>query len=184
MNQMKAQVLPLGEIMKQAEGWGRSQGRAVYHLLLKFVEDNPGSVVFRISLQGVKRMDISFASETIVELARRFRRSKGFYLVNLTDTDMVENIDAACVKKNLPILIVGKEQTSLIGLKPSEGTREAYEFAMNRSYVRASELAKERGISLQNASMKLKKLWDQGFLLRQEIASDSGGVEFEYSKIQ
>ena len=177
-------LLPLGKFMKQTEGWGRSQGRAVYQRLLKFVEDNPSSVVFRISIQGVNRMDISFASETIVELARRYRRSKGFCLVDLTDVDMIENIDAACQKKGLPIQVVCKEKASLIGIKPSEGTKDAYEFAINRSYVRASELATERGISLQNASMKLKKLWDQGFLLRQETASESGGVEYRYSQIQ
>ena len=184
MNQIRDQVLLLGDFMDRREGWGRIQGRKVYQRLLGFVEDNPGTVVFRISMKDVQRMDISFASEAIVELARRFRRTKVFCLLDLTDTDLIENIDAACAKKNQPMLVAGKESTILIGLNPSEGAREAFEFAMRRPQVRATEFAAEKGISLANSSMKFKQLWDQGFLLRRERTADTGGVEYVYFRIR
>jgi hypothetical protein len=146
-----------------------------------FVEDNPGT--FKISMQGVQRVDISFASETIIELARRFRRTKGFCLIDLTDPDMVENIDAAGEKKEQPMLVWREKSAELVGMKPKEGTREAFQFAMGRSQSRASEFAAEKNLSIANASMKFKQLWEQGFLLRRESTAETGGVEFVYHRI-
>ena len=135
-------------------------------------------------MKDVQRVDISFASETIVELARRFRRNKGFCLIDLTDMDLIENIDAAGKKKEQPMLVWRVNSADLIGLKPSEGTREAFQFAMARSRVRATEFAAQKGISIANASMKFKQLWEQGFLLRRESAADTGGVEYIYCRIE
>ena len=179
---MRTQIMPLRDFMKRSEGWGRSEGREVYQQLLRFVEDNPGTIVFRISMKGVQRMDISFASEAIVELARRFRRTKGFCLVDLTDTDLIENIDAACEKKKQPMIIL-EPTLALLGLHPTKGTHEAFEFAMARLQARTTEFAAEKGISIPNSSMKFKQLWEQGFLLRSETTSDSGGLEYVYCRI-
>lgn len=156
----------------------------MYKRLLDFVEDNPGVVVFRISMRDVQRVDISFASETIVELARRFRRAKGFCLVDLTDMDLIENIDAASQKRKQPMLIWHGGSAKLIGSAPSEGVRKAFHFAMSRPRARAAELATQTGISITNASMKFRQLWDQGFILRHESIAESGGVEYVYSRIE
>ena len=182
MNEIATRLLPLRTLMDRPEGWGRSQGRNVYSRLLHFVEQNPGTVIFQISMKDVRRIDISFASETIIELARRFRRIKGFCLIDLADPDMIENIDAAGERKEQPILVWGKT-AEVIGLKPTEGTREAFQFAMGRSQARASEFAGQKNFSIANASMKFKQLWEQGFLLRRESAADTGGVEFVYHRI-
>jgi hypothetical protein len=183
MNEV-SRVLPLREFMDRPEGWGRAQGREVYQRLLSFVEGNPGTVVFQISLKGMHRIDISFSSESIVELARRFRRSKGFCLIDLTDPDMIENIDAAGEKKGQPLLVWREKSADLIGATPSEGTRVAFQFAMSRSQTRAAEFAAQSGLSIANASMKFKQLWEQGFLLRRESTADTGGVEFVYCRIE
>ena len=92
---------------QRPEGWGRSEGREVYQRLLDFVEHSAGTLVFEISMKDVKRVDISFSSETIIELARRYRRTKGFCLVDLNDKDMIENLDAAAAKKEQPMLVGG-----------------------------------------------------------------------------
>jgi hypothetical protein len=94
--------------MDEAEGWGRAEGRVVYQRLLDFVEAHPGVTVFRVSTEGVRRVDISFASETLVELARRYRGSKGFCLVDVGNPDMVENWGAAAAKKS-NLFCYGKE---------------------------------------------------------------------------
>lgn len=181
---MNEGVLVLRQFMDRPEGWGREQGRAVYQRMLQFVEDSPGTMIFKISMKGVQRLDISFASETVVELARRYRGSKGFCLIDLTDRDLTENLDAAAEKKAQPILLWQGRSANLIGPKPSEGAREAFQFAMARPQSRAAEFATARkGMSIANASMKFKQLWEQGFLLRRESVADSGGVEFVYHRI-
>jgi hypothetical protein len=170
--------------MEEPEGWGRAQGREVYRRLLDFVEGNAGVVVFRVSTEGVRRVDISFASETIVELARRYKGSKGFCLVDLDDADIVENWEAAATKKGQPIAVWAKGNGRVIGAEPSQGNRAALAFALSRPQVRAAEFAEAtRGMSIANASTKFKQLWEQGFLLRRESVADSGGVEFVYQRI-
>jgi hypothetical protein len=76
MNEVR--VLTLREFMNKPEGWGRAEGCTVYKRMLRFVEDSPETVIFKISMKGVRRLDVSFALETVVELARRYRGSKGF----------------------------------------------------------------------------------------------------------
>jgi hypothetical protein len=174
----------LREFMDEAEGWGRAEGRAVYQRLLDFVEEHPEVTIFRVSIAGVKRVDISFASETLVELARRYRGSKGFCLVDVNNPDMVENWDAAAAKKSQPLLLWEGKHGRVIGLAPSQGNREALSFVLSRKEARAAEFAEAKsGMSIANASTKFKQLWEQGFLLRRESAAETGGVEFVYQCI-
>src|SRR5713226_2998812 len=114
----KGAVINLRDFMEDAEGWGRAQGREVYRRLLDFVEGNPGVAVFRVSTEGVRRVDISFASETIVELARRYKGLKGFCLVDLDDADIFENWEAAATKKGQPIAVWAKGKGRVIGVEP------------------------------------------------------------------
>jgi len=180
----RGRLLALREFMDRPEGWGRDQGRQVYQRLLRFVEDSAGTIIFRVSMKGVQRLDISFASETVVELARRYRRMKAFCLIEITDSDLIENLDAAAKKKDQPIVVWKGNSADLIGVEPSEGTREAFQFAMGRPQSRATEFAARKNLSIANASMKFKQLWEQGFLLRRESVADSGGVEFVYQRIE
>lgn len=170
--------------MNGPEGWGRSDGREVYQRLLAFVEANAGTPIFRVSMEGVKRVDISFASETVVELARRYRGSKGFCLTDLDDEDMIENWDAAAERKAQPIMMWANGSPRVLGPSPSAGNQGALQFALSKVTSRASEFADTlENMSIANASSKFKQLWEQGFLLRTESAADTGGVEYSYRRI-
>lgn len=174
----------LREFMDRGEGWGRAEGRSVYPRLLSFVEGNPGQPVFRVSLGGVGRVDISFASETLVELARRYRRSKGFCFVDLDDADMEENWDAAASRKEQPLMAWSGASPRVLGAQPSQGARDALAFALAKPSCRVAEFVEATpGMSVANASSKFRQLWEQGFLLRQEGAAETGGVEYAYSRI-
>jgi hypothetical protein len=177
-------VIALREHMDDGQGWGREQGRQVFRRLLDTVEAGPDCAVFRVSMRGVDRADISFASETLVELARRFRGQKGFCLADLSDPDVKENFDAAAARKAQPLIVWTRGTAALIGARPSQGTRDALEFALGRPQTRAAEFVAEKsGMTIANASMKFKQLWEQGFLLREESAAGSGGVEYVYTRI-
>ena len=177
-------VIRLRDFMNSSEGWGRDQGRETYQKLIDFVEQNPGVLIFRISLDGVIRVDISFSSETIVEIARRYRGKKGFCFIDLNDSDMKENWEAAAERKNQPLMVWTDHESSVIGPKPSKGNMNAFEFALDFPHTRAAGFAATvSGMSIANASTKFKQLWQGGFLLRREEISESGGVEFSYHKI-
>lgn len=179
-----ATVIQLRDFMNTPEGWGRGQGREVYQKLIDFVESNPGVMVFKVSLDGVRRVDISFASETLIELARRYRCNKGFCLTGLVDQDMLENWEAAAERKGQPIMVWNEGKGRVIGVEPSSGNSEAFRFALARSRSRAMEFAAAtEKMTIANASNKFKQLWEQGFLLRREDVSESGGIEFLYYRI-
>jgi hypothetical protein len=182
--QVESTTLRLREFMSDPEGWGREQGREVYNRLLRFVESRPGTILFCISVHGVSRVDISFASETIVELARRYRGTKGFAFVDLDDPDMLENWEAAATKKDQPIMVWRGSNGRAIGVEPSPGNAEAFQFALARTRTRAAEFVEARpNMSIANASTKFKQLWEHGFLLRRENVAESGGVEYVYLRI-
>jgi hypothetical protein len=184
MNENHA-TIKLRDHMASPEGWGRSQGRVVYGKLIDFVEANLGATMFKISLEGVRRVDFSFASETLIELARRYRGRKGFYLSAPIDPDMVENLDAAAEKKSQPLMIWNGDECRIIGTSPSQGASGALRFALQRETTRTAEFASANPkVSIANASMKFKQLWEQGFLLRREDISGSGGVEYVYNRIK
>jgi len=181
---LESTTLRLADFMTSPQGWGREQGRVVYNKLLSFVESRPGTILFRVSIKGVTRVDISFASETIVELARRYRGIKGFAFIDLEDPDMLENWEAAAARKNQPIMVWNGSSGRVIGVEPSQGTVEAFLFALTRPRTRATEFVKAMpNIAIANASTKFKQLWEQGFLLRRENVAESGGVEYVYLRI-
>ena len=177
-------TLQLYDFMDTHEGWGRDQGRKVYQRLIDFVETKPGIMIFKVSLKGTTRVDISFASETVMELARRYRGKKGFCFIDLTDRDMLENWEAAAERKGQPIMVWEGKKGRVIGVDPSRGTLDAFKFALERERTRAAEFAASTpAMSIANASTKFKQLWEQGFLLRRENVAESGGVEFTYYRI-
>jgi hypothetical protein len=181
----EAVELRLRTFMNSNEGWGRDAGREVYRALVDFVESKAGKIVFRVSLTGVKRVDISFASETIVELARRYRGRKGFCFTDLEDRDMEENWSAAAERAKQPLINWSGGKWRVLGPQPSQGVADAFRFALTKGEPRASDYAASaKDISITNASNKFKQLWENGFLLRREATAESGGVEFVYVPIR
>ena len=178
-------TLALSDFMDGDEGWGRAAGRVVYSRLIDHVESRPGVLIFRVSLVGVKRVDISFASESIVELARRHRSRKGFCFTDLTNVDMEENWAGAAERSKQPLMAWNGSKGRVVGPAPSPGLMNPFAFALSKQESRAADYAASAdGVSITNASTKFKQLWDAGYLLRREATAESGGVEFVYLRIK
>ena len=167
----------------ETSGWDRTQGKVVSARLMSYLDSVADQRVVRISMEGVEKLDASFASEAIVEVIARYRKTKGICLVDLASSAIRLNIDLAAERVGVPVTVWNNEAVAVIGLKPSSGNREALNFALSRSEVRAAEFADVAGVSIANASTKLKQLWELGFLMRHESAADSGGVEFVYRRL-
>lgn len=170
--------------MDRDEGWGRAEGRGVYLKLIDFLESHPGILVFSISLEGVQRFDISFASETIVEAARRYRGNKGFCIEDPNNADLIENLEAAAHRKDQPLMIKTNGVSRVLGVTPSQGHLDVLRFALERPSSRVADFVSSvEGTSVTNASNKFRRLWEKGFLLRREEVAESGGLEFTYFRI-
>lgn len=179
----EAAIISLNELLDRKDGWGRALGRDVFQKLLAHVESHPGQATFRISFKGVRRADVSFCSESVVELARRFKTSIGFCLVDVGTSDLEENLDAAARRVDQPLMIWDGTKARFLGSPVSAGNKDALAFVLERPQARATEFALKQGITIANASSKFKGLWSAGFLMRRESAADSGGTEYVYQRI-
>lgn len=173
-------MLRLRQFMAAEDGWGHAEGQAVFESLLAAVEAEPCASVFRVSLAGIRRTDASFPRESVMELARRFRSTKGFCLIDIEDVDLLDNWDAAARKKEQPMFVWSGEGYRLIGPVPSEGLVPLLEFVTVRQGTTTSEASAYLQLNVPNVSNKLKALWLQGYVLRRERTAATGGIEFEY----
>lgn len=180
----KTHQIRLREHMPASQGWGHSQGRKLYQELLACVEANPGIKIFRISLDGVDRFDASFPRESIMELAKRYRGDKGFCFVDVVDPDLIDNLESGAIKKNQPMINWTGESATIIGPPPSPGTVKIFNFVLSQESVKAADAVKSLDIKLNNASTKLKQLWEKGYVMRREEAAATGGVEYIYYRVK
>ena len=166
------------------DAWGRDQGQQVQERLREVVDKKPSATVVVISLDGVVRTDSSFPRVAVVMLAEYYRRQRGICLVDLTGEDLFENWDAAAQLRQYPLFVWQQGGYRIIGPQPSEGTRDMLIYVLRQTVTTASEAAAQLGISVQNASNKLKQLWEGGYILRRERAASTGGVEYMYAPIR
>lgn len=174
----------LRELMSMPDGWGVEEGREVYHKLLGSVEANPSALVFRISLAGVRRTDVSFPRESVIELAVRFRSQKGFCLWDVTDDNLLENWDAAAAKREQPLFVWNRKGARLLGPQPSAGLKGPLEYALENETLTTAQVAHHFKWSSPNASNKLRALSDGGYVLRLGNTAASGGIEYVYHRIK
>lgn len=179
-----AVLIRLRDFIQSDSPWGNDQGRLLFPKLQEVVEKNPTELVFSISLNGIQKTDVSFPREGVVQVAKFYRRSRGFCLVNVRNKDLIDNWDAAALKLSQPLTIWEGEKHQLIGPAPSEGVREMLNFVLSVPKTTTNEVATALEIKISNASNKLKKLWEDGFILRRERTAPTGGVEHEYFRIK
>ena len=190
-------TLRLRDYMEAADASGVAEGRIVHARLLEEVKKqltraDSATVVFVISMEGVRRTDASFPRESVMQLAHRFRPQHGFCLWHLDDSDLLENWEAAADRRIQPMLLWHTDKDGfrahLLGPKLTEGLRGVFDTLLVEAKKTAdtvcgattSEVAERLGLSISNASNKLKTLWEEGYILRREQVAASGGIEFRY----
>jgi hypothetical protein len=168
----------------RSDGWGHMQGRQVYERLHDFIEAHPTKEIIRLSLAEVKRTDITFPRESVVELAKHYRGRRGFCLIDAKDQDLLDNWDAAASRQEQPLMVWNENQLNrILGPQPSTGLRDMFNYVISVPIARTSEAAASLGLKVPNASNKLKQLWREGYILRREQSASSGGVEYDYVRI-
>lgn len=175
--------LRLRELMAVPDGWGTLQGEEVHKKLLDLVVGSTATVI-SISLAGVDKTDVSFPRESVVALAKKLRCKKGVCLLDLVDNDLRENWHSAALRSEQPLVAWSGDSYEIIGPMPSLGCADVFNYLMRRGTTTARDIAEEFKLKIPNASMKLKQLFDSGFVLRREDIAPSGGVEFFYSSIK
>jgi hypothetical protein len=177
-------VVKLRDFTDSDRPFGNSQGKAVFRGLVDFVEAHPAVRVFGISLSGIEATDASFPRESVISLAKQLRGEKGIYLTDLHNRDLIDNWSYAALAKAQPLVIWTGQEFEIIGPEMNQATKTLVTYVLQQSQVTASQVAADLGLSVQNASTRLKNLVQQGYFLRVEEAAESGGIEFKYLAIK
>lgn len=166
---------------------GDDEGRLVYKKLAAFIDSHPKYKIFYISIKDA-RFESSFARESLVRLAKDYRKKKGICLVD-ADSEMLRlNLLAPVItlKQPLPFYVndhFDHVKQDKLGA-PSKTNKPIFDFVFKNGISSASQVADYLGFKVNNASTKLKSLYEDGFLLRTEDKSETGGVEFKYYAIK
>lgn len=177
-------IINLIDFLESEYAVGNAEGRAVFQKLTRHIDQYPSHVVFGISLKGITFTDASFPRESVISLAKMYRSEKGFYLTDLTDKDLIDNWDYAAKAKEQPLIVWHGDRYTLIGPTISNSVRELLEYVNKQGEATTSKVAAEFGLSAQNASGKLKKMFALGLILGSKQAAESGGNEFVYVSIK
>ncbi|WP_114972232.1 winged helix-turn-helix domain-containing protein [Rhodoferax ferrireducens] len=183
MNQ-KSVIIKLRTLTKNARPFGNSEGKDVFRALMDFVEQNVTVHVFGVSLDGIEATDASFPRESVISVAKQLRGEKGFYLADLTNRDLIDNWNYAAQAKEQPLVIWSNGSFEIIGPVLSKSTRELVEYVLVKGPALATQVANDLGLSVPNASTRLKNLVLDGYIRRTEDVAESGGIEYKYSAIK
>lgn len=168
-------------------GIGDDEGKLIFDEFVFFIDQKPQYNIFYISIKGTV-FDASFAREAIVRLAKHYRKNKGICLLD-ADKEMLRlNLLAPVLSLGQPIPYYSKGNFDHIKIDkigiPSKTNLPLFNFVFENGITSASEVAEHLDFKVNNASTKLKSLYEEGFLLRTEDKSESGGVEYKYYAIK
>ena len=173
-------ILILRDFTSDDHPFGNVQGRESFRKLVDFVEANPLQKTFGISLKGIVATDASFPRESVVSLAKQYRGEKWFFLEGFCSRDLVDNWRYAAQAKEQPLIIWDGDDFEIIGPTVNSSTEELIRYVINNGAVTASRVAADLNLSIHNASTRLKRLVNEGYLMRSEEIAQSGGIEFIY----
>lgn len=176
---MKVKLLELTE--NNNHPFGNVLGREVFKRLQNVVDSNPGCKSFEISLEGIVATDSSFPRESVIALAKQLCGEKYFFITDVSSTDLIDNWDYAAIAKQQSMIVVLAGEVRVIGPEAKSSTKALLDVVLGRNGVSTANVAKSLNISVQNASTRLKKLSSEGVIMRSEVSSPTGGIEFIYS---
>ena len=181
----KTHIIDLHELVDNSHPHGNAQGKEVYRKLVDLIDAESNCRVFGISLKNIDATDASFPRESVVSVAKHYREEKGLFLIHIKTRDIVDNWKYAAVAKEQPLIIwYPKNEYEIIGPEINSATRSLINYVIERGTVSTSQTAQDLDISVQNASTRLKKLFSQGYILRSEAVSETGGIEYLYEAIK
>jgi predicted transcriptional regulator len=97
---------------------------------------------------------------------------------------LIDNWSYAALAKAQPLVIWTGQEFEIIGPEMNQATKTLVTYVLQQSQVTTSQVAADLGLSVQNASTRLKNLVQQGYFLRVEEVAETGGIEFKYLAIK
>ena len=103
--------------------------------------------------------------------------------MDVADPDLLDNWNAAALIREQPLTAWYNGDPRIIGPSPTPRNEEIVKHILFTGEATAANIAKKLNLQLTNASTKLWQLVKEGFILRREEVSPTGGIEFRYFRI-
>jgi hypothetical protein len=163
------------------EGWGHEEGREAFAKINRLLTGRSEPIVL-LDARGVKRMDVTFARESVANLVRQHRVGRALFIGDASES-VRENIDAALARAKLSVLHrSARGDYQVLGLELRGHLRATLEIVDRLAPTTAKVVAAqvEGGMNLPACNNRLKDLADAGLVLRVEDSAESGGKEYVY----
>ncbi|KJS13227.1 MAG: hypothetical protein VR67_05495 [Peptococcaceae bacterium BRH_c8a] len=166
----------------------RSIGSLAKDIIKTKIDSANAGSTFYLNFKGIELTDVSFVDEAILGLQKEI--GAGLYgnrrivLINL-DEGVKENLEAAIYyreekyNERVPVLFLMSEEITVLG-NLEKSLFDTFNLIKDRRTLSARDLAEEKQIEINSASNRLKKLYDYGLVIREEII-DSDGRQHLYS---
>lgn len=177
-------VLNLRDLTNDDHPFGNVQGKEVFRKLSDLIDSHPAILIFGISLAGIEATDASFPRESVISAAKWYREAKGIYLEQIKNKDILDNWNYAARALEQPLVYWDNDSPIILGPEMTTAAKELIDYVLFKGAVLASRVATDLNITVQNASTRLKKLVAQGYILRNEVVAETGGIEYVYQSIK
>jgi hypothetical protein len=165
------------------EPWGLEKGRDVMERLEKMLRDR--EPIVNLNLRGVERIDSSCSREALVNLVRRQRGERWFFLTGIANESVRENLEAAFERQKMSIIFRIGDEYEVVGSQVSEPLTQALRVVEKLGTATAKQVCGAiKGLMLPACNNRLRDLCDAGLLLRSEGTAPSGGKEFMYTAVK
>jgi hypothetical protein len=181
---MKQKIMHINFITFSGEPnpYGTLRGKQTYERLVNFIESTQISI-FGISFKEICGADSSYLRESLISVVKKFKDERTIFIQDLVDPDLIYNLKLAANAKNQPIVNWAGSVCEILGPQPSPSNQALLDLVIVNRSVTTSKASSALDISVQNASTKLKKLFEEGYVFRTEEAAETGGKEFVYHAI-
>lgn len=183
MNQKSITLNLIDFTSGEAQPYGNTLGRETFNKFINHLDTLPKAYVVAISIGDVSA-DSSFMREAVISVVKHYRGEKYFYIQDLKDPDVRDNCHYAAEAKKQPIVAWSGRDYTILGPQPSASNLALLEVVLSKLSVTTAQVAVDLDISVQNASTKLKKLVEEGYIMRREEVAESGGIEYVYAAIR
>jgi DNA-binding transcriptional ArsR family regulator len=164
----------------------RPDGKKVKELVFGIITEAKEGNYLVFDFSEIEVCDVSCADEIVFESVYRIITEKLHLCIILCNYNeqILENIQGAQLYKQqklskeygqkigLPVLCYNSEIFLLGDIE--DNLQETFDFVMKRKQLTARELSEIKDIAINNASNRLKKLYDYGLIMREVRTSDTG----------
>ena len=158
----------------------REEGARVREILWQALESlSPGEKLV-VDLAGLEVLSGSFADEALASLLSELRDGElpdRYLLIRADDEELLEDLSERLSRRGLALLALVRDGYRVLGKLPPY-LAEALEQVIEQGRLTSLELARLLGISVQNASVRLRELAKLRLIRMVQESRPVGGVQY------